>query len=110
MPYKRIDRPGGNELRDMVASGMSRAAIGRHYGVDTRTIKKWLDWYNIRAEWRRGTRHRCNKLTAEDVGLIWQLRGHMGVSEVGRKFEVKPATIGAIWSGRSWAWLTCKLK
>lgn len=55
----------------------------------------------------RGARQHLAKLTDQQVLAIARRRGeYRAASKIAREYGVTPANIAAIWTGRSWGWLT----
>jgi len=46
---RKVERPSHEQLLKDVAE-MSMCAVGRKYGVSDNAVRKWLRWYEVRAE------------------------------------------------------------
>jgi len=51
---RKVERPSYEQLMADVKS-MSFVAIGRKYGVTDNAVRKWIRWYEYRAEHEQGT-------------------------------------------------------
>lgn len=65
----------------------------------------WLTGASLGVGHTRGSAHHASRLSESDARAILAARGRPRV-EVAERFNVTPQAIGAIWSGRTWAWLS----
>ncbi len=83
------------ELVDARNKLKTNREVGRHFGVDRRTVEAWYKKHGI-----QGYKREC--LEPSDIPLIRQLQDHLSAVECGFKFDVASRTIRDVWNGKSW--------